>query len=182
MDRLEFLKKMKTAVLAAGLLMMSTSCAFSGNSGNTVLNGDLHQSLKLLEEHTLLSKELCRSVETSIDSSLVCLLEKFQEEVDLQKSLTTTHRDAAIIAPIAAETLCLVQQVVSIPLLSHSRLPRIWIVTELAAHRTSLQENQEPNARPIYRAEAFYTMNESSLHLLLFMKIIDTPQGKRAHK
>ena len=41
MDRLEFLKKMKTAVLAAGLLMMSTSCAFSGNSGNTVLNGDL---------------------------------------------------------------------------------------------------------------------------------------------
>lgn len=36
-----FLGKMKLAVLAAGFLVLSTSCAFSGNGANTVLNGDL---------------------------------------------------------------------------------------------------------------------------------------------
>lgn len=36
-----FLGKMKLAVLAAGMLVLSTSCAFSGNGANTVLNGDL---------------------------------------------------------------------------------------------------------------------------------------------
>lgn len=41
MERFGFLNMMKSVILAVGLLLMSTSCAFSGNSGNTVLNGDL---------------------------------------------------------------------------------------------------------------------------------------------
>lgn len=41
MECFGFLEMMKSVILATGLLMVSTSCAFSGNSGNAVLNGDL---------------------------------------------------------------------------------------------------------------------------------------------
>lgn len=40
-ERFGFLNMMKSVVLAAGLLMMSTSCAFSGNDGSMILNGGI---------------------------------------------------------------------------------------------------------------------------------------------
>ena len=121
----------------------------------------LHQSLKLLKESPLTGKQLCRSIETGIDTTTVRFLKQFQQEVDLQQSLATAHRDATFVTPVSTEPFRLVEQVICSPFLSHSHFPGIRIMAELTAHRTSLQKYQETYAWSIYRTKAFYAVNKS---------------------
>ena len=100
-------------------------------------------------------------IETGIDASLMGFLEEFDEKVYLHQSFSTAHGNTALISPITFESLCLVQKVIGCPFFSHSRLPRIRVMAELAAHRTPLQEYQKTDAWSIYRTKALYTVNKT---------------------
>ena len=109
-----------------------------------------HQTLEFLKEFSFFLKWLRRGIKTGIDATLMCFLEKFDEKVYLHQGFSTAHGDATLVSPITLESLCLVQQVIGTPLFSYPRLPRIRVVAELAAHRTTLQENQKSDAWSIY--------------------------------
>ena len=126
--------------------------------------GDGHQTLKFLEEFSFFPKWLSRGVKTGIDATLMGFLEKFDEKVYLYQGFSAAHGDAALVSPITLESLCLIQQVISTPLFSDPRLPGIRVVAELAAHGTTLQENQKSDAWSIYRTKALYTVNKTLMH------------------
>ncbi len=94
----------------------------------------------------------------------MCFLKQFDEKVYLHQGFSTAHGNTALVSPITLESLCLVQKVISSPFLSHSRLPRIRVVAELAAHRTTLQKNQKTDAWSIYRTKALYAVNKTFMH------------------
>ena len=88
---------------------------------NSIGNG--HQTLKFLEVFPFSMKRLSRSIKTGIDATLMGFLEKFDEKVYLHQGFSASHGDAALVAPITLESLCLIQQVIGTPLLSYSCLP-----------------------------------------------------------
>ena len=115
--------------------------------------GNGHQTLEFLKEFSFFLKWLRRGIKTGIDATLMGFLEKFDEKVYLHQGFSTAHGDATRVSPITFESLCLVQKVISCPFLSHSRLPRIRVVAELAAHGTAFKKDDKPNARAIDRTE-----------------------------
>ena len=116
--------------------------------------GDGHQMLKFLEENALSGKRLRRGIKTSVDATPVRFLKELDEKVYLHEGFSPTHGDAALVAPIGAESLCLVEQFVGGIFLSLSHCPGIGIVTKLAAHRAALQKYQKSDAWSIYRTKA----------------------------
>lgn len=129
--------------------------------------GNGHQTLEFLKHFPFFPKRLSRGIKTGVDATLMGFLEKFDEKVYLHQGFSAAHGDAALVSPIALESLCLIQQVIGTPLFSYPRLPGIRIVAELAAHGTTLQENQKPDAWSIYRTKALYAVNKS-FHAVFF--------------
>ena len=109
-----------------------------------------HQTLEFLKEFSFFLKWLRRGIKTGIDTTLMCFLKQFDEKVYLHQGFSTAYGNTALVSPITLESLCLIQQVISTPLFSYPRLPRIRVVAELAAHGTTLQENQKSDAWSIY--------------------------------
>ena len=112
--------------------------------------GDGHQTLEFLEEFPFFPKRLSRGIKTGVDAALMRLLKQFYEKIYLHQGFSAAHGDAALVAPIALESLCLIQQVIGTPLFSYPCLPGIRIVAELAAHGTTLQKDQKTDAWSIY--------------------------------
>ena len=112
--------------------------------------GNGHQTLEFLKHFPFFPKGLSRGIKTGVDAALMGFLEKFDEKVYLHQGFSTTYGDATLISPITLESLCLIQQVIGTPLLSHSRLPGIRVVAKLAAHGTTLQKDQKSDAWSIY--------------------------------
>gem|GEM_PF-4343113 len=104
-----------------------------------------HQFVKLTEPRFFTCEILCGSIKTSVDISLLRLLEKFQEKVDLQKGFSPTDGDASILTPITTIAFCLVQNSISSPLLCTFHRPCIRIVAILTAHPTAFHENKKSN-------------------------------------
>ena len=121
-------------------------------------------TMLFLKEFSFFLKWLRRGIKTGIDATLMRFLKQFDEKVYLHQGFSTAHGNTALISPITLESLCLVQKVISTPLFSYPRLPRIRVVAELAAHRTPLQKNQKTDAWSIYRTKALYTVNKSFMH------------------
>ena len=125
---------------------------------------DSHQLLEIIKPWRLTSERLSRGIETGIYAHSMCLLEKFCNKLHLHQSLTTAHGDTTFIAPISAIAQSLFKQFVGCHMFAHSRLPRVWVMTILTSHRTSLHEHYEPYTRSIYRPKGLNTMNISYLH------------------
>ena len=85
--------------------------------------GNGHQTLEFLKHFPFFPKGLSRGIKTGVDATLMGFLEKFDEKVYLHQGFSTTYGDATLISPITLESLCLIQQVIGTPLLSHSHLP-----------------------------------------------------------
>ena len=113
-----------------------------------ICNG--HQTLEFLKEFSFFLKWLRRGIKTGIDATLMRFLKQFDEKVYLHQGFSTAHGNTALVSPITLESLCLVQKVISTPLFSYPRLPRIRVVAELAAHGTTLQKDQKSDAWSIY--------------------------------
>ena len=129
--------------------------------------GNGHQTLEFLKYFPFFPKRLSRGIKTGVDAALMRLLEQFDEKVYLHQGFSATHGDAALVSPIALESLCLIQQVIGTPLFSYPRLPGIRVVAELAAHGTTLQKDQKSDAWSIYRTKALYAMYKS-FHAVFF--------------
>ena len=112
--------------------------------------GNGHQTLEFLKHLPFFPKGLSRGIKTGVDAALMGFLEKFDEKVYLHQGFSATHGDATLVSPIALESLCLIQKVISCPFLSYPRLPGIRVVAELAAHGTTLQKDQKSDAWSIY--------------------------------
>lgn len=123
-----------------------------------------HQTLEFLKEFSFFLKWLRRGIKTGIEATLMRFLEQFDEKVYLHQGFSTAHGNTALVSPITLESLCLIQKVISCPFLSYPRLPRIRVVAELAAHRTTLQKDQKSDAWSIYRTKALYAVNKTFMH------------------
>ena len=118
--------------------------------------GALHQSLEFQEERLFTGKGLCSSVQTSVDASAVRLLKQVNQKVNLQQCLASANGDAAFRSPVAAISLCLVEEFIDGGGFSGiATFPGIRVVAVSAAHVAALQENKEPNPWPVNGAEGF---------------------------
>ena len=81
---------------------------------------------------------------------------------DLQQSLTTTHRDAALGTPISTVALGLVEQLGdgcgSVGLSGHT--PRIGVVTIAATHVAAFEEDNKPHTGAVDRAKRLGGMDK----------------------
>ena len=76
--------------------------------------------------------------------------EQINQKINLQKRLTAADGNAAFFAPVAAETFCLVQQFVCRHQVIRLRIPSIYVVAILAAHRAALEEYDKTHPRTVH--------------------------------
>ncbi len=121
--------------------------------------GILHQFFKTAKPLFLPCERLRRGVQAGIYSSLFCLGEQFQKEIQLQQRLASTDGNSALVAPIITVTLCLVEQFVSGHQVVCPCRPGVRVVAKAASHVATLQEYHKAYARTVYRTECFYGMD-----------------------
>ena len=124
-----------------------------------------HQRLKLAEIWFPSGERLCRCVKASVNTSKFGFAKKFYQEVNLQQCFAATYSDTSLVTPIRLISLCFIKEFVGREFLSFAKFPSIRIVAEQTSHRTSLQEDNKTNPRPVNRAEGFYRVNVCFYHI-----------------
>ena len=90
-----------------------------------------------------------------------CQLEEFCQEVHLPQRLTAADGDAALLAPVIAVAPDVLEQLLRRPFRAALSAPRFGVVAVFAAQGTTLQKDNEPDTRPVHRAEAFQRVDET---------------------
>ena len=125
----------------------------------------LHECLELAEKRLLPRERLSRRVDAGVDAPELGLLEQVEQEIQLEQGLPAADRDAALRPPVRPVALRLVQQIIRRPQLATLQaIPGIHIVAVEAAHRTTLQKDDEARARPINRAERLDRVDATFYH------------------
>ncbi len=120
---------------------------------------DLGQCLKLRDKWLFAGKRLRRGVEAGADAACLRLPEELEHEVDLYERVTAADRDAALLSPVLAVALCVVEELVRGAHVVALQGPGVRIVAVAAAHVTALQKDRISDARTVHGAEGLDGVN-----------------------
>ena len=112
--------------------------------------GDIHQLPERIKPGLPAGKRLSGCVNDRADAPLLRFPEQFQKKPHLQQRLSAGNGNSSLTAPVVSVTLRLVQQFICRTPVGRPSVPGIGVVTEFAAHGTSLQENNIPDSRTVY--------------------------------
>ena len=119
----------------------------------------LGQCLKLRDKWLFTGERLRRGVKTGADATRLRLLEELEHEVDLHERVAAADRDAALLAPVLAVTLGVVEELVRGAHVVALQGPGVRIVAVAAAHVTALQKDRISDARTVHGAEGLDGVN-----------------------
>lgn len=120
---------------------------------------DLGQCLELRDKWLFAGKRLRRGVEAGADAACLCLLEELEHEVDLYERVAAADGDAALLTPVLAVALCVVEELVRGAHVVALQGPGVRIVAVAAAHVTALQKDRISDARAVHGAEGLDGVN-----------------------
>ena len=105
-----------------------------------------HDALPRLVEGLLTRERRKRRVQTRVDAAGMSTFEELCHEVWLEERLAARDGNAALASPVAAVTLCLVEQIVGLSQGATVERPGVGVMAVAAAHGAALQEDYETHA------------------------------------
>ena len=124
--------------------------------------GGLHQRVKLGQIGRVVGAErLTGCVQRGVHALGAGKLEELRHEVHLPQRFAAADGDAAFLAPVIAVAPDVLEQLLRRPFRAALSAPRFGVVAVFAAQGTALQKDNEPDTRPVHRAEAFQRVDET---------------------